>query len=106
MAKCFSFVNSSWHGGRGATQIATPAPNAPRIRALASPTFNIHGLVVWVKFSNLVCGQLARRNHLGLLSEDLDPITGELWGNFPQTYSMVGLIASAMRLSQSWDSAF
>lgn len=49
---------------------------------------------------------LARRNHLGLLSEDLDPITGELWGNFPQTYSMVGLIASAMRLSQPWDSAF
>ena len=49
---------------------------------------------------------LARRNHLGLLSEDLDPATGELWGNFPQTYSMVGLIASAMRLSRSWDDAF
>ena len=49
---------------------------------------------------------LARCNHLGLLSEDLDPNTGELWGNFPQTYSMVGLIASAMRLSQPWDSAF
>ena len=49
---------------------------------------------------------LARRNHLGLLSEDLDPNTGELWGNFPQTYSMVGLIASATRLSKPWDSAF
>ncbi len=43
---------------------------------------------------------LARRNHVGLLSEDLDPATGELWGNFPQTYSLVGIILSAMRLSE------
>jgi GH15 family glucan-1,4-alpha-glucosidase len=46
---------------------------------------------------------LARRNHVGLLSEDIDPRTGELWGNFPQTYSQVGLILSAMRLSRSWE---
>jgi pentatricopeptide repeat protein len=43
------------------------------------------------------------RNHLGLLSEDLDPHTGELWGNFPQTYSMVGIINAARRLSKSWE---
>jgi len=49
---------------------------------------------------------LAYRNHVGLLSEDLDPETGELWGNFPQTYSMVGLIVSAMRLSRSWEEGF
>lgn len=49
---------------------------------------------------------LARRNHVGLYSEDIDPATGELWGNFPQTYSMVGLINSAMRLSRSWNEAF
>jgi GH15 family glucan-1,4-alpha-glucosidase len=49
---------------------------------------------------------LARRNHVGLLSEDLHPETGELWGNFPQTYSMVGLIMCAMRLSRSWEEAF
>ncbi|MGL4289253.1 MAG: glycoside hydrolase family 15 protein [Phreatobacter sp.] len=45
---------------------------------------------------------LARRNHVGLLSEDIDPVTGELWGNFPQTYSMVGIIVTAMRLSREW----
>jgi GH15 family glucan-1,4-alpha-glucosidase len=49
---------------------------------------------------------LSRRNHVGLLSEDVDPATGELWGNFPQTYSMVGVIISAMRLSKSWEDAF
>jgi GH15 family glucan-1,4-alpha-glucosidase len=46
---------------------------------------------------------LARRNNAGLLSEDIDPLTGELWGNFPQTYSLVGLILSAHRLSRSWE---
>jgi GH15 family glucan-1,4-alpha-glucosidase len=49
---------------------------------------------------------LSCRNHVGLLSEDVDPKTGELWGNFPQTYSMVGLINSATRLSRSWEEAF
>lgn len=48
---------------------------------------------------------LARRNHLGLLSEDLAFEDGEAWGNFPQTYSHVGLIIAAMRLSRSWQEA-
>jgi len=48
---------------------------------------------------------LACRTSLGLLSEDIDPKTNELWGNFPQTYSMVGIINSAMRLSRSWEEA-
>lgn len=46
---------------------------------------------------------LSCRNHLGLLAEDLDPKRNHLWGNFPQTYSHVGLILSAMRLSRSWE---
>ena len=46
---------------------------------------------------------LARRNPLGLLSEDIDPATGEHWGNFPQTYSLVGLINTAIRLSRRWE---
>ena len=45
---------------------------------------------------------LACRTSLGLLSEDLDVESGELWGNFPQTYSLVGIINCAMRLSRSW----
>ncbi|HMB73287.1 MAG TPA: glycoside hydrolase family 15 protein, partial [Gammaproteobacteria bacterium] len=48
---------------------------------------------------------LDRRTALGLLSEDLDPATGELWGNFPQTYSMVGVISAATRLGKSWEEA-
>lgn len=48
---------------------------------------------------------LSRRNHLGLLSEDLEFETGEAWGNFPQTYSHVGLIMAAMRLSRPWQDA-
>ncbi|MBN9045893.1 MAG: glycoside hydrolase family 15 protein [Rhizobiales bacterium] len=46
---------------------------------------------------------LDRRNHLGLLSEGLHVDSGELWGNFPQTYSMVGLINAAMHLSRRWE---
>ena len=45
------------------------------------------------------------RNPLGLLSEDLDTANRELWGNFPQTYSMVGLINSATHLSRNWEEA-
>ncbi|MEQ1877116.1 MAG: glycoside hydrolase family 15 protein, partial [Bdellovibrionia bacterium] len=51
-------------------------------------------------------GILSKTNHVGLLSEDIDPRTGELWGNFPQAYSHVGVINSAFRLSKSWDAAF
>ena len=47
---------------------------------------------------------LARRTAAGLLSEDIDPATGELWGNYPQTYSLVGLINCAVLLSQPWSS--
>jgi GH15 family glucan-1,4-alpha-glucosidase len=42
-------------------------------------------------------------NGLGLFSEDLLPGTHEQTGNFPQTYTHVGLINSAFRLSRSWD---
>jgi GH15 family glucan-1,4-alpha-glucosidase len=49
---------------------------------------------------------LSHRNSFGMLSEDLHPATGELWGNVPQTYSMAGLINSAMTLSRKWEDAW
>jgi len=45
---------------------------------------------------------LSHTTHSGLLSEDLDYETGELWGNFPQTYSLVGIINCAGLLSKPW----
>jgi GH15 family glucan-1,4-alpha-glucosidase len=55
---------------------------------------------------DLFLDALAHRNRYGLLSEDVDPQTGALWGNFPQTYSMAGLILTAMRLSRSWEDRY
>lgn len=45
---------------------------------------------------------LSHRAASGMLSEDLDFDTGELWGNFPQTYSLVGIINCAGILSKPW----
>lgn len=44
-----------------------------------------------------VCGF---SNHLGLFSEDVDSGTKSQWGNFPQTYSHVGLVNAAHKISQ------
>jgi len=41
-------------------------------------------------------------NHLGLFSEDADEKAGQ-WGNFPQTYSHVGLVNAVYRLSTKID---
>jgi hypothetical protein len=46
---------------------------------------------------------LLRNKLRPVLAEDIHPQTGALWGYFPQTYSMAGVILSAMRLSQSWE---
>ncbi|MBN8852351.1 MAG: glycosyl hydrolase [Sphingobacteriales bacterium 50-39] len=43
-------------------------------------------------------------NHLGIFSEDAT-IDGSQWGNFPQTYSHVGLINAACRISRKLDKA-
>jgi GH15 family glucan-1,4-alpha-glucosidase len=42
-------------------------------------------------------------NHLGLFGEDIHEDTKSLWGNFPQTYTHVGLINAAFKLSQTFE---
>ncbi|HEU4380400.1 MAG TPA: glycoside hydrolase family 15 protein [Hyphomicrobiaceae bacterium] len=49
---------------------------------------------------------LSRRNAFGILSEDIHPATGELWGNLPQTYSMAGIVNTGRVLSRSWQEAW
>ena len=49
---------------------------------------------------------LTQRNSFGILSEDIAPATGEIWGNLPQTYSMAGIINTGMNLSRRWDEAW
>jgi GH15 family glucan-1,4-alpha-glucosidase len=41
-------------------------------------------------------------NHLGIFSEDVGT-DGSQWGNFPQTYSHVGLINSVFRIARKLD---
>lgn len=48
---------------------------------------------------------LALRNDVGLLSEEYDPETGRLLGNFPQALSHVGLINTARQLTRSGGAA-
>jgi GH15 family glucan-1,4-alpha-glucosidase len=43
----------------------------------------------------------ARASPLGLLSEQIDPSTGELVGNFPQAFSHIGVIASGVNLARA-----
>jgi GH15 family glucan-1,4-alpha-glucosidase len=43
----------------------------------------------------------ARASPLGLLSEQIDPSSGELTGNFPQAFSHIGVIASGVMLARA-----
>lgn len=44
---------------------------------------------------------LSRCNDVGLLSEEFDPLSGRMLGNFPQAYSHVGIINCALNLSRA-----
>ena len=40
-------------------------------------------------------------NDVGLLAEEVDPLSGELLGNFPQAFSHIGLVNAAWAISES-----
>jgi GH15 family glucan-1,4-alpha-glucosidase len=44
---------------------------------------------------------LDKRNDVGLLAEEYDPRTGRMLGNFPQAFSHVGLVTTALNLAQA-----
>jgi GH15 family glucan-1,4-alpha-glucosidase len=40
-------------------------------------------------------------NDVGLLAEEVDPVSGELLGNFPQAFSHIGLVNAAWAISET-----
>jgi alpha,alpha-trehalase len=50
---------------------------------------------------DLYASLCARASPLGLLSEQINPSTGELTGNFPQAFSHIGVIASGVTLARA-----
>jgi GH15 family glucan-1,4-alpha-glucosidase len=44
---------------------------------------------------------IAFANDVGLLAEEVDPVTGELLGNFPQAFSHIGLVNAAWQISEA-----
>jgi GH15 family glucan-1,4-alpha-glucosidase len=66
----------------------------------------------WLADNYALCGRLdearavferllAIRNDLGLLSEEYDPVSRRLLGNFPQAFSHVGLVNTARNLTRA-----
>jgi len=58
------------------------------------------------RLDRVVAANFPRNRFVSFFFGLLDPASGELWGNFVQTFSMVGLVTSAIRLSTPWSEAF
>jgi GH15 family glucan-1,4-alpha-glucosidase len=83
---------------RGATRAALrplPRRDDPLLAALGE------GLHRAAEARGVLDHALRALSPLGLLSEDYD-VRGELWGNYPQAYSHVGLIHAAFEASPRW----
>ena len=53
------------------------------------------------KSEEVFASLLERANSLGLFSEDVDPATGQRLGNFPQAYTHVGVITTALAIGSA-----
>ena len=57
------------------------------------------------KASELYASLCDRASSVGLLPEQIDPSTGEFFGNFPQAFSHIGVIAGGITLSRALNEA-
>jgi GH15 family glucan-1,4-alpha-glucosidase len=57
------------------------------------------------KAAELYGSLCARASTVGLLPEQIDPSTGEFFGNFPQAFSHIGVIAAGVTLARTRDRA-
>jgi GH15 family glucan-1,4-alpha-glucosidase len=57
----------------------------------------------WDEAAELYASLCARASSVGLLPEQIDPSSGEFYGNFPQAFSHIGVIAAGVRLARTLD---
>jgi GH15 family glucan-1,4-alpha-glucosidase len=57
------------------------------------------------KAAELYASLCARASSVGLLPEQIDPTSGEFFGNFPQAFSHIGVIAAGVTLARSLEAA-
>jgi TolB-like protein len=92
----------------GQTAVAIEALNdAARYSHINSKAISLRGYLLARMGRRDEARTLLERIHaamspLGLLSEDYDPTLSRMWGNFPQTYSHVGLVHAAFAAAPSW----
>jgi len=106
VATCGAIGERLLRNGRIMRYIADDDFGAPETAFLACNFWYIEALAAIGRRDEareFFAGLLDCRNSFGLLSEDIHPQTGALWGNFPQTYSMAGIINVAARLSEKWE---
>ena len=100
---------------RKRTPRRVPLRLPPKLERALAPFFSAAACAFWYVDALACVGRtddalrnleqlLAYSNHLGIFSEDATP-DGSQWGNFPQTYSHVGLINAVCRISRKLDRA-
>ncbi len=78
----------------------------PKNAFLACAFWHVEALAVMGRIDDALKqldGLLGYANHLGLFSEHVDVASGAQWGNFPQTYSHVGLMNAVLRIGARMD---